>query len=346
MNALDHPVLLLPPARITSPFGWVGHIPFAMLLVELAQPRLLVELGTHSGNSFNAFCQAVDHLELPTRCFAVDSWEGDPHAGAYSDEVYRALQTHVGGRYGRFATLLKMTFDEAKVHFADASIDILHIDGYHTYEAVRHDFENWLPKLSDQAVVLFHDTHVRQADFGVWRFWDELKQRYPAVEFPHSHGLGVLFVGKAIAPQLRVLLDMEPALWLRFQHLTERLGNGVGVTEQLALKDNEIRELAGQIENFRLQIHQLHLDWQASQRKLHEEMQQQLQERETLAQQQLASVQRQLEDTRGEKERLRQHCENLEAQLAAMRQSTSWRLTEPLRSLSAMVSSGSHGAKS
>jgi hypothetical protein len=182
-------------ARHTPESAWLGHIPFAAWLIEAAQPRVLVELGTHHGASYLAFCQAVEANGSPTKCFAVDTWQGDEHAGEYGDDVFHRLLDSHNNLYGDFSRLLRMTFDEALAYFSDEEVDVLHIDGLHTYEAVKSDFESWLPKLSEKAVVLFHDINVREREFGVWRYWAELKKQYPHFEFSHTHGLGVLLVG-------------------------------------------------------------------------------------------------------------------------------------------------------
>jgi O-antigen biosynthesis protein len=182
--------------RLGSMSAWWQHVPFAHWIVSATAPRLLVELGTHTGVSYSAFCQAVVREGLATRCHAVDTWRGDAHAGTYGDEVLDELRRFHDERFGAFSTLLQCTFDDALGRIEDGSIDLLHIDGLHTYEAVRHDFESWLPKLSNQAVVMFHDINERKGDFGVWRLWSELRQRYLAFEFLHGHALGVLAVGE------------------------------------------------------------------------------------------------------------------------------------------------------
>jgi GT2 family glycosyltransferase len=194
--------------------------------MAMQRPKVLVELGTHLGDSYCAFCQAVDMEGLETRCFAVDTWTGDEHAGLYGAEVLADLKAYHDPRYSRFSTLLQSRFEDAVKHFDDEYIDLLHIDGLHTYEAVKHDFTTWKPKLSGRAIVLLHDIEVRQDDFGVWRFWAELQQQYPSLQFSFSNGLGIVAVGAPPAP-MKHWFDLPPLQFRVLHDLLEALGRRI-----------------------------------------------------------------------------------------------------------------------
>lgn len=183
--------------------AWAEHTPFVFWLVSILQPHLLVELGTHRGYSYFAFCQAAQKLGLRTHCHAVDTWKGDEHAGCYGEDVFRHVEDCNNTHYVAFSRLIRSTFDEALDQLADASFDLLRVDGRHYYEDLKHDFESWRPKLSDRAIVLFHDTQVRERDFGVFRLWEELSAGSPSFEFFHGHGLGAAASARDIGAQVR-----------------------------------------------------------------------------------------------------------------------------------------------
>lgn len=187
--------------------AWIEHGPFAMWLVRAMKPRCIVELGTHYGFSYFAMCEAVRNSGLSAECFAVDTFQGEEHAGFYGEEVYEGVLAE-NQQYAHFSNLLRKTFSEALTDVEDSSVDLLHIDGRHFYEDVKEDFESWIPKLSSSAVVLFHDTCVRKGDFGVYRYWAEIKDSRPSLNFYHCHGLGVLFWGNEIAEGLRSFVEM------------------------------------------------------------------------------------------------------------------------------------------
>lgn len=231
------------------PSAWHGHIPFAGWITEALRPAMLVELGTHYGASYLSFCQTIQELGLGTRAYAVDTWEGDEHAAFYGNSVHAGLSEYHDGKYDDFSKLLRCTFDQALVKFEDGSIDLLHIDGLHTYEAVRHDFESWKPKLSDRAVVLFHDTQERQGDFGVWRLWGELSSQYPSFEFSHSHGLGVLVVGENAPDAVKTLGTLDGDQRNLVAHLFAALGHAVALAYARDWWQNEVHALGGKVAN-------------------------------------------------------------------------------------------------
>jgi hypothetical protein len=215
-----------------------------MYLIDILKPQLLVELGTFLGTSYCAFCQAIKELRLSTRCYAVDTWEGDPQSGFYGEEVLADLRAHHNPRYALFSTLLQNTFDKVLTNFGDGTIDLLHIDGFHTYEAVRHDFEKWLPKMSERGVVLFHDTEVRDnPTFGVWRLWDEIKCKYPHFEFYHGYGLGLLAVGNVLPTELQMLTGASPEVAETIRQFFRNLGDQVCKFTSLHVEKQSIRGL-------------------------------------------------------------------------------------------------------
>lgn len=230
--------------------AWVDHGPFAFWVIRALAPRTLVELGTHGGYSYFAFCQAIKGLGLATRCFAVDTWKGDEHAGFYAEDFFNSVSDHNAAHYASFSRLVRATFDEALAHFSDGSIDLLHIDGRHFYDDVKHDFDSWRPKLSDRAVVLFHDTNVRERDFGVFRLWESLRDTAPSFEFFHGHGLGVLALGpKAPAAILRfIAAAKDPQIAADVRTAYARLGETFKVEAVSADRIGRLAERAKALE--------------------------------------------------------------------------------------------------
>jgi Methyltransferase domain len=184
------------PSRHLEPLryglgAWTEHIYFAYDLVAQIRPRLLVELGADRGESYFAFCQSAQENKTSTRCFAIDHWRGDAHAGSYDDTTFADVDSHNRAHYAAFSTLLRSSFDAALDHFASESIDLLHIDGHHTEAAARQDVESWLPKLRPGGILLMHDVTMRGRDFGVWKIWAELAAHGRSWTFDEPPGLGM-----------------------------------------------------------------------------------------------------------------------------------------------------------
>jgi hypothetical protein len=177
--------------RIYGVGAWTDHLAFAYDLIAEMKPRLLVELGVDRGESYFAFCQAAAEHKTGTRCFGVDTWRGDQHAGGYDETTFAQVAAHNRENYEAFSTLIRSDFDEARENFPAETIDVLHLDGLHTEAAVRHDVEAWLPKIRPGGILLLHDVGVQAKGFGVWKIWDELKERGRSWTFRDGPGLGV-----------------------------------------------------------------------------------------------------------------------------------------------------------
>jgi len=250
--------------------AWIQHVPFAFWLTEQLKPKLLVELGVHTGVSYFAFCQSIKTNKLSTLCYGVDTWMGDAHSGLYDENIWLDVSSYNAALYNAFSYLLKTTFNEALQYFEAGSIDLLHIDGYHTYEAVKEDFKSWLPKMAANGIVLFHDIVVREREFGVYKFWNELKQQYKSFEFIHGHGLGILALGEPSSGRLAQLFALaeEPEIsQVRaiYAHLGEAQAesfHAMTLQNQLTLINAHYASLQHQHEQLKLQYQSLNTEYE------------------------------------------------------------------------------------
>jgi hypothetical protein len=186
---------------------WAGHKYFAYDLVRFQKPKRILELGTHLGCSLFSFCQAVKDGNINPRIDAVDTWKGDRHSGKYNEIVYKRINQIKKEKYNSLGIKLnRKTFDYMAKNVSRGSVDLLHIDGMHTYKAVTHDFENWINKVSKNGTILIHDISVKKWGFGIYKFWEEIKREYMTIEFHHSFGLGVVVLDK---DKYRILKQKE-----------------------------------------------------------------------------------------------------------------------------------------
>ncbi len=180
------------PGLAVSP--WSGHRNFAYDLISNLKPQRVVELGTHYGCSFFSFLQACKDNNLNSEIVAIDCWEGDPQAGFYGEDVWDTVNRTIKEKFpNQNSRLIRKYFCDAAADVEDESADLIHIDGLHTYEAVKEDFTTWLPKLKPNGVMIFHDVNSK-LKYGTNDFWEEITQVYKdSYLFHHSWGLGVLF---------------------------------------------------------------------------------------------------------------------------------------------------------
>lgn len=299
------PAAFWQPAHLTRS-AWFEHGSFAAALIDVMRPTSLVELGTHRGYSYFVFCEAARRLGIDMRAVAVDSWEGDEHAGFYDDEVFESVR-RINEDYADFSTLKRSYFDAALPDFEDGSIDLLHIDGRHRFEDVLHEFDSWLPKMSPRGVILFHDTNEFREGFGVHQFWADVEGRYPSFQFLHAHGLGVLGVGTDLDPAVLTMFETLNSSPDEFRQAFSTVGREIS-------RRFNLEQLPGRVAEAEKRIDEITAALAAEERRREEE------------QLRLVEKQRQLRAARRE--------------LADVLASTSWKVSAPVRAVGRLLGRG------
>jgi predicted O-methyltransferase YrrM len=141
-------------------------------LVRAENPRRILEIGTATGGTLFLFSRvAADDATLAS--IDLPGGPGGDGEPAWKVPLYPAFALP-----GQRVELIRDDSHDARILartrqlFGDEPIDFLFIDGDHSYEGVKRDFEMYGPLVRPGGIIAFHDiTYIAQ----VGQFWDELK---------------------------------------------------------------------------------------------------------------------------------------------------------------------------
>lgn len=146
--------------------------------------KTVVEIGTAQGGMFGALCEVADPDAL---LVSIDLPGGDADEVSPNDK-YGARDTDKMASYaqeGQRVEFLQMDSQDPATRatllriLGGRKIDLLFIDGDHSYAGVKKDFDNYSPLVAEDGVIALHDIapHII-IGCEVDRLWHELKRRF------------------------------------------------------------------------------------------------------------------------------------------------------------------------
>jgi cephalosporin hydroxylase len=182
------------------PFQIKEEILKLLELLKDMEPKVVLEIGTAEGGTLLLFTRVASSdatiisIDLPSGMFG----GGYP---AWKIPLYKSFAREKQKIYLiRADSHSYKTVDKVKEILNGRSVDFLFIDGDHTYEGVKKDFEMYSP-LVKKGIIAFHDIVPGPPEYvgGVPKFWGEVKMKYKHLEIVKDwhqggYGIGVIYV--------------------------------------------------------------------------------------------------------------------------------------------------------
>ena len=169
-------------------------------IFQTLNPKYILEIGTANGGSLFCFCKLA---RGDAKIISIDLPEG-PFGGGYPEwkiPIYQAFKKKNQKLYLlRMDSHKKETLEKVKEILNGEELDFLFIDGDHSYEGVKKDFEMYSPLVKKGGIIAFHDIaeHPLETECEVKRLWDEIKNSFNFKEIIDNisqkwAGIGILF---------------------------------------------------------------------------------------------------------------------------------------------------------
>ena len=149
-------------------------------IVAVKAPRGLLEIGTAFGGTLKEFCRFaapdayVFSVDLPQEQGGYKSWRTPIYRG-YRRREQKLFLYKMDSHSSSTAKLISDVLSDG-----GRKLDFLFIDGDHSYNGVKRDFELYEPLVRKGGIIAMHDIHPGYISgvMGVSTYWPEVKKRF------------------------------------------------------------------------------------------------------------------------------------------------------------------------
>jgi predicted O-methyltransferase YrrM len=169
-------------------------------LVRSLKPEVCVEIGSALGKSASYIGLGLKengHGML----YAIDPHKPTNWNDVDAVDSLKEFERNISAAGVREYVSVIRSYSDAAARDWKLPIDLIFIDGDHSYEGVKRDWELFLPHIRPSGIVIFHDTMwdlppyagTVRSDMGVPRFVDELRQQgYQVLTIGQDFGVSLV----------------------------------------------------------------------------------------------------------------------------------------------------------
>jgi len=179
--------------------------------IKLRPPKYVLEIGTSNGGTLFLLSRiatedgCVISIDLPLGRYGggYPAWKRPFYKSfAKKEQTIRLIRadSHEPATQEKVVAILQTN-----------KIDLLFIDGDHTYGGVKKDFDMYEPFVKDGGMIVLHDIvpHRQEHGCGVDRYWNEIKEKKEYQEFVENPdqqwaGLGLIIKGGLVKSNLNI----------------------------------------------------------------------------------------------------------------------------------------------
>lgn len=143
--------------------------------IAKSNPKTILEIGSAEGGSFYLWNRYIDTVD---KAISLDiSYPGKKKRffTNFSESEIHCVEGDSNQ---------KRTIKKVREILKEDKIDFLYIDGDHSYNGVKKDFEKYSQLVSENGLIGLHD--ISHPGTGVPDYWSELKEKYSTAEFGSS----------------------------------------------------------------------------------------------------------------------------------------------------------------